>query len=127
MLLEDFVKSAKKQDSRNLFATSEEVEVLKDKDQLFKRFYQDYNPQDVEIDLKEEGVIRFFNLEQLLAVQKEYKSDDYFIFATKNGDPIAIKEGGIYLTLHGQGDYNFKKVAESFKDYLQGLLVKIRS
>ncbi|MFW5980952.1 MAG: hypothetical protein ACOCRU_00090 [bacterium] len=123
-LFKDFVKYAVEKDYRNRFSIAD-VDISKlNGDELFIEFYSNYNPEDVEIDLGEQGIISFFSAEELSKVQLEYNCEGYFVFASIEGDPVAIKNGKIYLAPHGAGkeEYDFKKTSKGFIEFLKSLM-----
>ena len=91
MTIEEFVKKAKEQDSRNYFEPFEGDMFNIPPD--IKEFYIRANPVDVEIRTKKFGNLHFFPLEEMEVIKKEYSfmPKDVFIFASTNGDPVFIE------------------------------------
>lgn len=70
MTIEEFVKKAKEQDSRNYFEPFEGDMFNIPPD--IKEFYIRANPVDVEIRTKKFGNLHFFPLEEMEVIKKEY-------------------------------------------------------
>ena len=115
---EDF---AVKQDERNQFGKFD-FDDFPTISKQFKEFYKEYNPIDVEIDLGKNGVLQFFSGKELLDIQQEYGLTDYIVFGELEGDPIALKEGKIFLAVHGTGQFEFKMINDDFVCFLEELI-----
>lgn len=121
MTIEEFVKKAQKQDSRNLFESfNGDVSNIPFG---IKEFYIRANPIDVEISTRKLGNIHFFPLEGIDSIKKEYSfmPKDTFIFASTNGDPIFIENSYYYITYESQ--FKPELLADSFELFLD--VVKI--
>lgn len=67
------------------------------------RFYKQANPIDVEVVLDDLTSVKFFPVNALEDLQSEYDlSKDSFVFASREGDPILIKEQKIYTQYMGK-------------------------
>jgi len=115
-----FVKKAIEKDSRNTFVTyADDISKIPTDLQMF---YQSYNPVNVEIDT-DNGLIHFYPAEDLTELSKDYSYiGNIFVFATINSDPIFINDKIVYTCPHGINNPKWEKVAESFEEYIQGLL-----
>ncbi|MCL1626158.1 SMI1/KNR4 family protein [Bacteroides caecicola] len=122
MSYKDFVSRAIQQDARNVFAASDKVPDIVP--QSLRKFYNEYNPVDVEIDTKKYGAIRFYGIDELERLREEYYfyPKDVFIFATSNGDPFFMGEDNqVYTSL--ESEYSPEKVADNFTAFLESCLV----
>ena len=117
MSYKDFVSRAIQQDVRNVFAVSDKVPDIVP--QSLRKFYNEYNPVDVEIDTEKYGAIRFYGIDELERLREEYYfyPKDVFIFATCNGDPFFIGgDNQVYTSL--ENEYRPEKVADNFTAFL---------
>ena len=113
----EFVLAVQNQDKRNVFkpfhgdVSSIPIEFLE--------FYKANNPVDVEIRLDDLSQIRFYSIDRLPAIKKEYSLlESAFCFATSNGDPVYYLDGKVYTEAHG-GNPKPELLAKSFVDYIQ--------
>ncbi len=115
-----------KQDSRNIFEKSNKS--LPWIPSGLKKFYLEYNPVNVEIILKDLTSIKLFSQDKLLEIQKEYRlNDDLFVFATREGDPIAITtENKIITFAHGTNKYTIQVLANNFDEFLIWIINEMR-
>lgn len=121
MNYDKFVENAKQQDDRNQFESLSRVDQFNIPSELWK-FYKNANPIDVEIQLEDSTSVKFYSVETLNNIQKEYGMDkDNFIFASREGDPIFLKGEKIYTAVHGEGKWTPKLLSNSFKDFLENL------
>lgn len=129
MTIDNFINLAVKQDKRNSFGTLSVEEGFEDKflklsnevviPNSMKEFYMYHNPEDVEIDTEDLGIIRFYSYDNLKELQEDYSLNECFVFATIDGDPIFTKEENVYIGIHGTGDKNlFEKLASSFLEFI---------
>ena len=112
MTIEEFVARAQKQDSRNTFKTYD-GDVSKIPLEI-KDFYIKANPIDVEIESRKFGE----------DVRKDYSfmSEDSFIFASNNGDPIFIENSHFYITYESQ--LKPELLSDSFESFLDIIKIK---
>ena len=116
MKIEEFICIAKQQDKSNVF--QEYTGSVEHVPNEFKDFYRKYNPVDVEVTIHG-NAIKFFRVEELFIIQKEYEMDDKkFVFASCNGDPIFCYGTEIFTRYHGSKKSKDEKIASSFIDYL---------
>lgn len=122
MTIEEFVKKAKKQDSRNIFEPfgGDVSNIPSD----IKEFYVKANPVDVEISTRKFGSIHFFPLEEIKDLKKDYSfmPEDSFIFASTNGDPIFIEKSHYYITYESQ--FKPEALSNSFEGFLDIIKIK---
>ena len=119
MTIDEFVKKASKQDSRNIFESYEgDVSSIPSD---IKDFYVRANPVDVEIRTRKFGYVRFFSIEQIRNLHKEYSfmKNDSFIFASTNGDPLFIENSNYFITYESR--YNPEYLSDSFFVFLDVL------
>ncbi|NFO11189.1 hypothetical protein FDB29_08760 [Clostridium botulinum] len=91
-------------------------------------FYKNIDIVDVEIVLKDLCSIKLYNLDEIGNIQEDYNVvNDSFVFATKEGDPIIIKNSGIYLGLHGITGVNETLIYKDFNDFIESILNDMRS
>ncbi len=122
MTIEDFVKRARMQDSRNIFEPyNGDVSNIPSE---IVEFYLKANPVDVEIDTRKYGSIHFYPLEELENLKKEYSfmPQDTFIFASNNGDPIFIENSDFYITYESL--FKPELLSDSFEGFLDYIKVK---
>lgn len=125
MTVEEFVKKAEKQDSRNVFEP-----FLRDVSFVpegIRNFYVIANPVDVEIRTRKYGNVSFFPIEQVRYLNDEYSfmPKKTFIFASANGDPFFIEKSHYYLTY--ESCYMPELVADSFEEFLDILKMDLKS
>lgn len=122
MTYKDFASRAMQQDKRNIFSASDKMPDRVP--QSLFAFYKECNPVDVEINTEKYGVIRFYGVDGLESLHKEYYfyPKDVFIFATCNGDPFFIgKDNQVYTSL--ESEYRPEKVADTFTAFLGSCFV----
>ncbi|NCD09429.1 MAG: hypothetical protein EOL98_08390 [Negativicutes bacterium] len=116
-----FVNLILQQDERNVIRTVKR-EIVDISHSLIE-FYNKYEPEDVEIITKDLSGIKLFPLDSLDDLQKEYSlGKEYFVFATKNGDPIALYNNKVVTRAHGSREAVFQVLAEDFDAYLIKLI-----
>lgn len=122
MTIEEFVKKAKEQDSRNYFEPFEGDMFNIPPD--IKEFYIRANPVDVEIRTKKFGNLHFFPLEEMEVIKKEYSfmPKDVFIFASTNGDPVFIRNSHYYITCESR--FKPELLSEDFESFLDIIRIK---
>ena len=101
MTIEEFITTAQKQDSRNIFEPYDGDVSFVPVD--IRKLYVIANPVDVEIRTRKFGNVYLFPIDQIRYQHIEYSfmPKDAFIFASTNGDPIFIKDDIYYIiTLH---------------------------
>lgn len=115
MLIDDFVRSAIKQDKRNVF---EKTKLLSTCPEVLKEFYQQANPVDVEVTM-DGNAVRFVPADELETIQSDYSmGKERFVFATCNGDPIYVYDKKIYTCCHGIRKIKDELMAENFAAFL---------
>ena len=116
MTIKQFVRKAVEQDERNVFTNLKEE--IHDIPKEIMDFYKKYNPVDVEVSINN-SIVRFVPYDELKSVQNEYSLEgDRFIFATSNGEPIYLKESGIYTCLFSKKGIVEEKIIDSFEEYI---------
>jgi len=121
MTIDEFVKKAHKQDSRNFFEPYDgDVSNIPSD---IKDFYLMANPVDVEIRTRKFGNVRFFSIGQIRNLHKEYSfmNKDSFIFASTNGDPLFIENSNYFITYESR--YNPEYLSNSFSVFLDILKI----
>lgn len=123
MKYEKFISEVVKQDRRNIIKKCDkdllECEVPVELD----CFYKTVDIVDVEVVLKDLCSIKFYSCNQLPELQTEYGlSEEVFIFATKEGDPIFIKDGKVFSSVHGIGEYTFDVINKSFDEFIYAVI-----
>ena len=115
MSIDDFVRSAIKQDKRNVF---EKTKLLSTCPEVLKEFYQQANPVDVEVTM-DGNAVRFVPADELETIQSDYSmGKERFVFATCNGDPIYVCDKKIYTYCHGTRQIKDELIAENFAAFL---------
>jgi hypothetical protein len=121
MRYEAFVEKAKQQDARNQFKLLIHSDQYKFPAAL-REFYIQANPVDVEIELSDSTSIKFFPAKDLQGIQEEYNlGPDTFVFASREGDPVFLKDDNIYTAVHGTGKWEPMILANSFDEFLMEL------
>lgn len=117
----DFVSKIVERDHRNVFEKyTGSLEGVPDE---MKKFYQAFNPVDVEIDCKGVGV-RLYRAEELMSLQTEYGYlHAQLVFATCNGDPIFMHEGLIYTCPHGVKQAKWQLLANNIAAFFDFLVL----
>jgi len=121
-IFEKFKEFAENHDKKNKFGSFDLADEFPIISEQLKDFYKDYNPLDVEIDLGKNGVLRFFSGDELMNIQQEYDLDSYLVFAELEGDPVVIKDGSIYISVHGTGQFDFEMINDDFVSFLMELM-----
>ena len=121
-IFEKFKEFAENHEKKNIFGSFDLADEFPITSEQLKNFYKDYNPLDVEIDLGKNGVLRFFSGEELMNIQQEYALDNYLVFAELEGDPVVIKDGSIYISVHGTGQFDFEMINDDFVSFLMELM-----
>lgn len=121
LLYQDFKSLAKKQDARNRFENCS-IEGVKIPEELID-FYEQCNPTDVEIVMQDLTSIKFFPIDYLDTLQSEYGfTKDHFVFASREGDPILLKNRKVYTAVHGSGTWVIERIFDSFVDFIKNLV-----
>ena len=69
------------------------------------------------------STIKLYSYSSLKELQREYYlGEEYFIFATMNGDPIALHDQNVVLVLHGTKERIIELMANSFDIFLYDLI-----
>jgi hypothetical protein len=117
-----FVKKAKLQDARNEFGTLTGVETYDIPVTLYE-FYKQANPIDVEITQKDLTSIKFYSGDLLRDVQNEFDlPDGTFVFASREGDPLLLRDDEVYTAVHGKSKWILKKIADSFDEFIDNII-----
>lgn len=125
MNYEIFKEKLKQKDKRNIFGESLEKETLPVPKEL-QVFYQYVNPIDVEVVLDDLTSVKFFSLNELTEIQEDYKlNGESFVFASREGDPIILKNGKVYTAVHGSTAWELEHLHYSFEEFLQSLTERI--
>ena len=125
MKYDEFVNAVTRQDARNKFERSKGAMPHMPKG--LKEFYSQYNPCDVEIVLADMTSIKMYSQAKLLSFQVEYGADDdQFVFATREGDPIAINDNKIITSAHGSKKTRVEVVSESFDEFVCWILKEMK-
>lgn len=120
-----FVNLVLLQDERNVIRTVKR-EILNIPQPLIG-FYSHYEPEDVEILTNDLSGVNMYLFDGLSELQKEYSlGKEYFVFATKNGDPIALYNNKVVTRAHGSKDAVFEVIAEDFDSYLIKLIENMK-
>lgn len=121
-MYEDFIKKAISQDSRNAFGTLDEVEEYQ-LPIMLNDFYKHANPIDVEVTQEDNTAIRFYPASSLKQLQNEYAlPKDTFVFASREGDPVLLKDDKVYIAVHGTGEWKFEFIASSFNGFINSII-----
>lgn len=108
-----FFEKLQKADSRVRF--SEGINNKKCNNLEIPEFYRVVNPINVEFEFND-GVVKLASFEELSALNKEYQYiRDGCVFATCNGDPIYIRAGEIFTSVHGTRHTVEEKIATSLE------------
>jgi hypothetical protein len=125
LLYEKFVIKAKQQDERNDFGQLEDS-TSNSLPEPVREFYNYANPIDVELRMADLTSIKFYSADSLPALQQEYRMpEEYFVFATREGDPIFIKDGKVYTAVHGTGEWEKELLFNSFNEFLENIIDQI--
>ena len=121
MTIEEFITTAQKQDSRNIFEPYDGDVSFVPVD--IRKLYVIANPVDVEIRTRKFGNVYLFPIDQIRYQHIEYSfmPKDAFIFASTNGDPIFIKDNIYYITY--ECEYLPEKISDSFSSFLDTVKV----
>lgn len=123
MTSQQFIELVIKQDKRNKFSKGESAERLP---MELIEFYSLHNPVDVEIVLKDLTAIRFYSFDELDKINKEYRLDKGFVFATYEGEPIYILNGEIKSISFGDKKNMHHDWAEDFHSFLQWIVENMK-
>lgn len=122
MLYENLVKAAQRQDARNRFNNAAGAELPVGIPHELALYYRDTSPANVYLRLQSGEEVYLFAPHELNGIQREYASGEYYVFATSNGDPIAIFEGSVWRATHGRGAWQFQRTAASVAQFWGALL-----
>ena len=117
-----FIDMIIKQDGRNIIEKSN-VKATGIPLQLVD-FYSNYNPIDAEVVLENLSAVKLYPYSYLQNLQEEYQlGQEFFVFATKNSDPIAIAKEGVITFAHGgNSGTEIEVLAKTFDDYICKLM-----
>lgn len=116
-----FINAVIKQDNRNSFSKS--YCKIANIDKGFEEFYNQYVPIDVEIVLSDLTSIKLYDVEQFDELRQNYNlNNEHIVFATREGDPIALYQGKIITFNHSAKDPIFEIIADSFEKYIVDIL-----
>ncbi len=119
MIYDDFVSTLIKNDSRNVFKKVRDNNKVS---QAMPALYSLYDPVDVEFKYNH-GITRMTSLSEMNELQSIYNYVDAdCIFADCNGDPIYMKNGQVYTTLHGSDGSKAEKLASSFEEFIKQVI-----
>jgi hypothetical protein len=118
----------------NLIETQDERNIIKkvyrqvfDIPNQLTEFYNQYEPDEVEILINDLSAVNLYPYDYLNQLQNEYKlGDKYFIFATKNSDPIAIFNEKVVAKAHDSQNSGFEILAENFDEYVCKLIENMK-
>jgi len=117
----EFINAVIKQDERNTFERSGDINLELPKELV--PFFSQYVPVDVEIVLNDLTSVKLYPANRLKSLQNEYNlGDKYFVFATRESDPIAIMDGKIVTCAHGSKLPQIEIIASNFDAYIHELL-----
>ncbi|MFW6030716.1 MAG: hypothetical protein ACOCRO_10780 [Halanaerobiales bacterium] len=120
-----FVDSILKQDSRNRIEKTNRI--ISDLPDQLADFYSLYEPKDVEIVLKDLSAIILYPYKHLDNLQNEYDlKENFFVFATRNGDPIAIYNDNVVTLSHGIKSPDIEVIANSLNTYIDQIMSNMR-
>ncbi|WP_121661873.1 SMI1/KNR4 family protein [Metabacillus litoralis] len=126
MLYKKFVEKAKQQDERNEFGQLEES-TSKSLPEPVREFYNYANPVDVELRMADLTSIKLYSADSLPALQQEYRMpEEFYVVATREGDPIFIKNGKVYTAVHGAGEWDKELLFNSFNEFLENIIDQIK-
>jgi hypothetical protein len=120
-----FINLIEAQDDRNVI--KKVYRQVYDIPNQLTEFYNQYEPNDVEILINDLSAVNLYPYDYLNQLQNEYKlGDKYFIFATKNSDPIAIFNGKVVAKAHDSQNLGFEILAENFDEYVCKLIENMK-
>jgi hypothetical protein len=116
-----FIKSIESQDERNIINRTHRR--ISDIPSQLQEFFNQYDPVDVEIVMEDMSGIKLYSYSYLKELQREYNlGEEYFIFATKNSDPIALHKQKVVIALHGTKEIMIEELASSFEGYISQII-----
>lgn len=116
-----FIDMLREQDSRNIIEKSNAK--VSDIPIELVDFYSEYNTIDVEVVLENLSSVKLYPYSYLHILQNEYQlGEEYFVFATKNSDPIAIANEGVVTFAHGSNSREIEVLARTFNEYICKLM-----
>jgi hypothetical protein len=120
-----FINLVEAQDDRNII--KKVYRQVFDIPKQLTEFYNQYEPNDVEILANDLSAVNLYPYDYLNQLQNEYKlGDEYFIFATKNSDPIALFNGKVVVKAHDSQNSGFEILAENFDEYVCKLIENMK-
>lgn len=115
MEYQKFVEKAVLEDNRNRFATCSDCATVP---VALQPFYSRFNPVDVEVSFESLGAVMFYPAGKLAEVQDDYGlPSGHFVFASCNADPIFVKDGCVYTSMHDC--FRPELLAPSFDAFLE--------
>lgn len=73
--------------------------------------------------MKDLSAIKLYSYSYLKELQKEYDlGEAYFIFATKDSNPIALHNQKVVIVLQGTKDIMIEELAKSFEEFISGII-----
>lgn len=122
-----FIAAAEAQDARNTFATARTNQADTQLPAGLRHFYTVCDPTDVEIVLSDLTSIKLTPLHGLAPLQQEYSPVEHgFVFATREGDPIACLNGEIVTWAHGSRHPAVEKLADDFDLLLEKVIADMK-
>ncbi|MNE83853.1 hypothetical protein D3C80_1807060 [compost metagenome] len=122
-----FIAAAEAQDARNAFTIDRMNQSDTQLPAGLRHFYTMCDPADVEIVLSDLTSIKLTPLHGLTPLQQEYASvEDGFVFATREGDPIACLNGEIVTWAHGSRHPAVEKLADNFDSWLEKVVADMK-
>ncbi|MDD4728837.1 MAG: hypothetical protein PHN55_08825 [Dysgonamonadaceae bacterium] len=120
-----FVNAIIAQDNRNVI--NKVQRQITDIPKQILGFFCQYDPIDVEIVMKDLSAVVLYPYSYLHQLQSEYNfGKEYFIFATKNSDPIALFNGKVVTLAHGSRNLVFEIIADNFDEYIVRLIKNMK-
>ena len=121
-------------------ADTDDIELIRNQlnpPENYMDFLAKASPLNVEMNLKDYGVVLLYGVHDLIEGQNGYsvvpgESDEldawpknYIVIATCNADPFCIDtskvNSPVYYAMHGRGDWDFEEVFISLGDFLKAL------
>lgn len=120
-----FVNNIIRQDNRNVIEKVSRGAI--DLPKQLAEFYNNFEPVDVEIVLSDMSGVKLYPLNYLYSLQNEYNlGESYFVFATKNSDPIALHNDVVVAFAHGSKFVECEVISLCFDDYVDKLMASMK-
>lgn len=121
-----FIRKIVEQDKRNILHRCDRI-IEDNFPKGVLDFYKNIDIVDVEIVLKDLCSIKLYNLDEIRKIQNDYDiNEDYFVFATKEGDPILIKSNAVFLGVHGVDEESLTFMYNSLYEFLEDTLLNLK-